>query len=115
MASQQGLRASQLGLKASQRGDGWTDGQREFLPILQDFSPCWGCCPKKGKQTGRQTVTFSSSGCYLLIIDICANPRFLFCSPTKYLIVFKPKLDTKRLPSRFLGTGRQKKLFSSRQ
>ena len=25
--------------------DGRTDGRTEFLPILQDFVPCWGRCP----------------------------------------------------------------------
>ena len=26
--------------------DGWRmDGRAEFLPILQDFVPCWGRCP----------------------------------------------------------------------
>ena len=56
-ASQQGLRASwrglgasQQGLRASQRGDvrtdRRTDGRTEFLPILQDFVPCRGRCPK---------------------------------------------------------------------
>ena len=27
--------------------DGWTDVRREFLPILQQFVPYWGCCPMK--------------------------------------------------------------------
>ena len=33
------------------RTDRWTDGHTdryiEFLPILQDFIPCWGRCPKR--------------------------------------------------------------------
>ena len=71
MACQRGLRACLRGLRASQRslrayqearGDGqmdgqtdvqmdrrmygWTDRWTEFLPILQDFVPCQGRCPK---------------------------------------------------------------------
>ena len=29
--------------------DGWTYGRTEFLPILQDFVPCRGRCPKMEK------------------------------------------------------------------
>ena len=35
--------------QVDQLNDGWTGGQMdgwmEFLPILQDFVPCWGRCP----------------------------------------------------------------------
>ena len=27
------------------------DGWMEFLPILQDFIPCWGRCPKRNAPT----------------------------------------------------------------
>ncbi len=27
--------------------DGWIDGQMENLPILLDFVPYWGRCPKR--------------------------------------------------------------------
>ena len=27
-----------------------TDGRTEFLPILQDFVPCWSRYPKKAKK-----------------------------------------------------------------
>ena len=71
-ASWSGLRASQQGLWASQRGGGWgdglEDGQTEFLPILQDFVPCWGRCPatlcnfttskRKGKGTADLMMPF---------------------------------------------------------
>ena len=59
-ACQRGLRASHRSLRACQRGlracqeaqgrDGRTDERTnrrtEFLPILQDFVPCRGRCPK---------------------------------------------------------------------
>ena len=32
------------------RTDGRTDVRTEFLPILQDFLPCRGRCPKKGEE-----------------------------------------------------------------
>merc|ERR1712242_435808 len=58
-ASQRGLRASQRGLRASQRGvrasqGGRTDGHTEFLPILQDFVPSRGRCPKNGYWTNER-------------------------------------------------------------
>ena len=28
---------------------GQTDGWKEFLPILQNFVPCWGRCPATPK------------------------------------------------------------------
>ena len=48
--------------------DGRTDGQTEFLPILQDFVPCWGRSPatlcnittskKQGKGTADLMMPF---------------------------------------------------------
>ena len=50
------------------RADGQADGWTEFLPILQDFVPCWGCCPatfcdfvtskKQGKGTADLMMPF---------------------------------------------------------
>merc|ERR1712035_123638 len=47
---------------------GLTDGRTEFLPILQDFVPCWGRCPatlcdfttskKQGKGTADLMMPF---------------------------------------------------------
>ena len=44
-----GLRAGWLGLRTGwmARKGGWTDGRRENLPILQDFVPYRGRCPKR--------------------------------------------------------------------
>ena len=42
--------------------DGRTDGRTEFLPILQDFVPCWGRCPatlcdfSTSKRQGKRTA-----------------------------------------------------------
>ena len=45
-----GSESQPAGSEGQQEG-GWmdkrTDGQIEFLPILQDFVPCWGRCPKR--------------------------------------------------------------------
>ena len=43
----EGLPGAMGGTYAQKDGqmDGRTDGRMEFLPILQDFVPCWGCCP----------------------------------------------------------------------
>ena len=51
-----GLLQGSVGLPGGPLGDRWmegqkdicTDGQTQFLPILQDFVPCWGCYPKRG-------------------------------------------------------------------
>ena len=50
-----------FGQQMDRRTNRWIDGQMEFLPILQDFIPCWGRCPatvwdkttskKQGKET----------------------------------------------------------------
>ena len=34
------------------RTDGQTEARTEFLPILQDFIPCWAHCPKKRASVG---------------------------------------------------------------
>ena len=47
-----GLAAWASGLAGWPRGEGMyvhTDGHRENLPILQDFVPYRGCCPKMSK------------------------------------------------------------------
>ena len=49
----EGLPEGPEGLPGGSRGDGRmygrTDGRTEFLPILQDFVPCRGRCPKRKK------------------------------------------------------------------
>ena len=43
------IRTLELALRALLHAHGWingqTDGHTEFLPILQDFVPCWGRYP----------------------------------------------------------------------
>ena len=45
----EGLSEGSEGLPEGPRRDGWTYGWTEFLPILQEFVPCWGRCPKKAR------------------------------------------------------------------
>ena len=35
------------------------NGQMEFLPILQDFAPCWGRCPKRPKEERRKKEKYN--------------------------------------------------------
>ena len=52
-ASWEGPKASWEALRASWEapgGDGRTDERTEFLPILQDFVPYRGRCPKRKKE-----------------------------------------------------------------
>ena len=54
---------------------GWTygrmDGHIKFLPILQDFVPCWGCCPEKRKDNQSLTgIVWSAAPlpCYFDVV-----------------------------------------------
>ena len=45
---QEGSEGQSAGAEGQYVGTGkhvWTYVRMEFLPILQDFVPCWGCCP----------------------------------------------------------------------
>ena len=57
------------GLPGGLGGDGWTDvrmdGRREFLPILQDFVPCRGRCPKRVSNIYLETQNNCRGSCGL--------------------------------------------------
>ena len=40
--------------------NGWMDGRMEFLSILWEFVPCWGCCPKADTVKEEQSLEVSS-------------------------------------------------------
>ena len=61
----------------------WADRQTEFLPILQDFLPCWGCCPatlcnfttstKQGKGTADLMMPFGVL--FVILFHIASSCR----------------------------------------
>ena len=69
--------------------DGRTDGRMEFLPIIQDFVPCWGHCPatlwdfttskKQGKGTAEKNRLLLFLSLITLISCIIKKFIMLFC------------------------------------
>ena len=66
----------------TRKGDKQTDRRTENLPILQDFVPYWGRCPKTGK-------FLSNISCLLFNMKVSPLELVINCHLSSYLFPYE--------------------------